>query len=237
MHKRRTAASTFALGFRRSKNTALTTFTDKFVRGLKPAEKPYEERYGGSPGLLFRVNGRSKVWQVVASVGGWRRRIRLGTYPDVPLAVARRLASERKASPAIHGEGMRVADLREIYAAGVGPTRRSFDDVRLVWGKWAEPIIARVRLGDLTLRHGAELIAHVTKRSSPNRARKVVRYLSPMLSCAAGRSLGHGDPWKGLHLPEGVERRDRVLTRDECSKIWTWAVLRRKRPGSLTLRG
>ena len=151
----------------------MAVFSDRFIRGLKPADKLYEERDAGCPGLVLRVGQRGlKVWEVVVSRDGRRRRIRLGTYPDVSLAMARRLASEQKSGPSVHSAGFRVRDLWEVYRAEVAPRRRAFGDVEMVWNKWAEPIIGNTRLDDLTMMHGAELISHVARHSSPNRARK-----------------------------------------------------------------
>lgn len=202
----------------------MATFTDKFIRGLKPAAKLYEERDAGCRGLVLRVGQRGlKVWEVVISRDGNRRRVRLGTYPDVSLAMARRLASEHKSGPTVHSQGFRVRDLFEMYRVEIAPRRRAFGDVEMVWNKWAEPVIGNIRLDDLNMRHGAELIAHVVKHSTPNRAQKVIRYLSPMLRFAAGRGLIPGNPWAGLHLPEGSAARDRVLSRAEWASVWGWA--------------
>ncbi len=201
----------------------MAVFTDRFIKGLKPAAKLFEERDLGCPGLILRVGQRGlKVWEVVVSRDGRRRRVRLGTYPDVSLAMARRLASEHKSGPAIHSAGFRARDLWEIYRAEMKPRRRAFGSVENVWSKWGEPTIGNVRLDDLNMRHGAELIATVIKHSTPDRARKVIRYLSPMLRFAAGRGLIPGNPWVGLHLPEGVAARDRVLRAEEWLSLWEW---------------
>jgi hypothetical protein len=202
----------------------MAAFTDRFIKGLKPAAKIYEERDLGCPGLIIRVGQRgAKVWEVVVSRDGKRRRVRLGTYPEISLAMARRLATENKSAPSISSAGFRVRDLWEVYSAEVAPTRRAFADVENVWNKWAEPVIGSIRLDDLNMRHGAELIAHVVKHSTPNRARKVIRYISPMFRFAAGRGMIPGNPWAGLHLPEGVAARDRVLNADEWHALWNWA--------------
>lgn len=212
------------LGLRWSGGCLMATFTDKFIRGLKPADHVYEERDAGCPGLILRVGKRGrKVWEVVVSRDGRRRRVRLGVYPDMSLAEARRTAGQKKDGPAIHSGNLRVRELWEDYEREIKGTRRAWRDVAGVWAAWAEPIIGGVRLEDLNMRHGAELIAHVTKHSTPNRARKVIRYLSPMLTFAAGRGLIAGNPWAGLHLPEGVQRRDRVLSREEWLAVWRWA--------------
>ena len=203
----------------------MATFTDKFIQGLKPAAQRYEERDGGCPGLSIRVGVKGeKLWSVVATQGTTRRRIRLGTYPDVSLAMARRKAAEAKAAPSLHVGGLRLRELWQMYSAEVATSRRAFGDVRAVWEKWAEPVIGAVRIEDVTMRHGAELLAHVTKHSTPNRARMVIRYLSPMLGYAAGRGLLPGNPWAGLHLPESPEARDRVLSLEEWAKLGGWTL-------------
>ncbi len=201
----------------------MAAFTDRFIKGLKPAAKFYEERDAGCPGLLIRVGQRGlKVWEVVVSHDGNRRRVRLGTYPDVSLAMARRLASEHKSGPTAYSTDLRVRDLWETYRAEFKPSRRAFDDVEKVWRKWAEPIIGNLRIEDINMRHGATLIAHVAKHSTPNRARTVIRYMSPMLRFAAGRGMIPGNPWAGLYLPEGASPRDRILSREEWLSVWEW---------------
>ncbi len=201
----------------------MAAFTDRFIKGLKPAAKFYEERDAGCPGLLIRVGQRGlKVWEVVVSHDGKRRRVRLGTYPDVSLAMARRLASEHKSAPAIYSAGLRVRDLWAMYRAEMMPSRRAFEEVEKVCCKWAEEVVGNVRLDDLNMRHGAALIAHVVKHSTPNRARNVIRYISPMFRFAAGRGLIPGNPWAGLHLPEGAGPRDHVLSREEWLSLWKW---------------
>jgi integrase len=202
----------------------MAVFTDRFLKGLKPRASIYEERDLGCPGLLIRVGQRAKVWEVVASRDGRRRRVRLGTYPDMSLAEARRSAEDHKAAPALHSRGMRMRDLWDTYAAEMAPRRRAWRDVEQVWERWAEPVLGDVRLSEVNMRHGAELIARVVKRSTPNRARKVIRYMAPMLKHAAGRGLIVANPWAGLAVPEGVEPRDRVLGRDEWLALWRWAA-------------
>lgn len=202
----------------------MTAFTDRFLRNLKPAAERYEERDSACPGLAIRVGVRGdKQWSVVVTQDGKRRRIRLGSYPDVSLAMARRKATDAKAAPSLHVGGLRVRDLFGMYAEEKQDTRRAWRDVEAVWTKWGAPIIGNVRIEDVTMRHGAEIIAHVSKHSTPNRARKVIRYMAPMFSYAAGRGLILGNPWAGLHIPEGVGPRDKVLTASEWASLAAWA--------------
>lgn len=202
----------------------MPVFTDRLIQGLKPGSVIYEERDLACPGLLVRVGKRGdKVWEVVVNRDGRRKRQRLGTYPEVSLAMARRMATERKATRATVVAGLRVSDLWERYSEEMRPRRRSFQDVEKVWQKWGEPNLGRVRLEDLGLLHGADLISEVIKKSSPNRARKVIRYLNPMLKFAAGRGMIAGNPWAGLSVPEGVPARERVLSSEEWMTLWDWS--------------
>ncbi|UOM34872.1 site-specific integrase [Acuticoccus sp. I52.16.1] len=202
----------------------MAVFTNNFLKGLKPGAQSYEERDGGCPGLVIRVGQRGKkVFEVVVSEGKRRRRVRLGTFPDTSLATARRLAADAKAAPTEHVGGRRVADLWDAYAAERKDVLRSWKDVEMVWRQWAEPQLGNVRIEDLTLHHGARLVERVARESSPNRARKVIRYISPMLTFAAGRGMIPGNPWAGLSLPDGSEARDRVLTRKEWDALAEWA--------------
>jgi hypothetical protein len=149
----------------------MAVFTANFVAGLKPGPKIHEESDAGCPGLVIRVGQRGrKVWEVVVSRDGRRRRNRFGTFPDISLAMARRPASEHKSAPEIHLQGFRVSDLRAMYQAERKPKRRAFADVEKVWREWAQPRIGNLRLEVLTMRHGSELIAFGVEQAPPRGA-------------------------------------------------------------------
>ena len=203
----------------------MTVFTDRFLRGLRPNDSGYEERDNACSGLIIRVNKRGrKVWELILARDGKRRRVRIGQYPDVSLAAARRKAGELKSDPSVAAAPMRMFELFAMYEAERAPELRAWRDVEMAWRLWAEPRIGNVRLEDLSIRHGADLVSHVSRNSSPARARAVVRYISPVLSFAAGRGLMHRNPWRDLALPAGHASRDRVLSRDEWSAVAEWAA-------------
>lgn len=153
----------------------MAAFTNNFLRGLKPAERSYEERDGGCPGLLIRVSQRGrKVFEVMVSEGGKRRRVRLGTFPELSLAMARRRAAEAKTAPHLLSTGMTVRDLWQDYSQERSASLRSWSDVQSVWNAWVELAIGGVRVEDINLQHGAKKIENVARRSSPNHARKVI---------------------------------------------------------------
>ena len=202
----------------------MANFTHKFLMGLRPGAVRYEERDAGCPGLLCRVNtDGARVFEVVVSEGRARRRVRLGQFPDVSLATARRLAAEAKAAPALHTSGRTVAVLWQVYKAERAPVLRAWRDIEGAW-KWAEPKISHLRLEDISMRHGADLIEYVSRKSSPHRARHVIKCLAPMFKFAAGRGMIPGNPWAGLLLPPAAPTRERVLSRDEWAALWAWGL-------------
>jgi integrase len=199
-------------------------FTDKAIRGLKPAHEIYELRDLACPGLVLRVTTKGrKVWETIVTEYGKRRRVRLGEYPALPLAEARRIATERKSTPGGMTYGLRCRDLWRLYHAEIADARRSIKDIEIAWRKWAEPILGDVRIEDVTLHHGVAVIDHVAKKCSRNRAASVIRNIRPMFRWAAGRGMLPGNPFAGLVLPRGAERRDRVLRVEEWQQLADWA--------------
>ncbi len=73
---------------------------------------------GGVAGLYLDVNKRSgRSWTLRTTIGGRRRDVRLGDYPDVPLADAREKARQMKA--AISGGADPIAERRAARAAAI----------------------------------------------------------------------------------------------------------------------
>ncbi|WP_246294777.1 tyrosine-type recombinase/integrase [Piscinibacter koreensis] len=79
--------------------------TDTKLRSLKPAEKPQRFFDGDGPYLEVRPNG-GKWWRFKYSYEGKEKRISFGTYPEVPLSLAR----------------TRRAEARQLVAAGTDPS-------------------------------------------------------------------------------------------------------------------
>jgi integrase len=74
---------------------AKDVLTDKGIKAMKPADKPYKKSDGGGMFLLVQPNG-TKIWQLGYRFGGKQRTFSIGIYPDVPLALARDRRNEAR---------------------------------------------------------------------------------------------------------------------------------------------
>ena len=198
------------------------TLTDKFVKGLKPHPNTTEYRDAATAGLVLRIGKRGrKVWEVVWTGDSRRKRIRIGEYPNIGLAEARRIASEKKSAPLPTDQPDRVRDLWERYKEEVRQ-KRSASDIAGAWEKWTLPILGHVKLHDFALHHANNLIDTVTKESSANRAHAVVSYTRPAFRIAASKGWTHGNPFADVITRPTYEKRERVLTLAERQILWQY---------------
>jgi len=196
---------------------------EKKVLAIKPQERTIEIRDSVVRGLVLRVNTRGqKVWDVIVVDAKKRKRVRLGTHPELSVSVARRLAEQEKANPggAVHGQVKTVADLWGRYQTAREGRLRAFHNVESVWRNWAEPRIGHVRLTDLTIHHGRDLRDYVRDHAGPLRAGAVIRYIRPMFVWAEEEQHLSVNPWAGLKARGESIPRDRFLTLKEWRDLW-----------------
>jgi integrase len=151
---------------RRSRN-APVSFTDAWVKGVKHVAEGYRmvpDRDVG--GLFLRVGIAEKGWQVYRTLNGKPVRVGLGTYPEVPLADARKRA---RGALALIGKGLDPRDYRpeqlEAIAADIAD------------GSSATKAIAAIAAGELTFGQLAEkfLASPAVKgKPSENETRRIV---------------------------------------------------------------
>jgi integrase len=200
-----------------------TTLTDRSVKSLKPETKQYEVRDAALRGLAIRVNtDGTKTWTLIVSKGGRRQRVTLGRYPDLRLADARRRASERKQSGFRVGGSVETVFAR--YLDEIKKTHRSWRDVEQVARLYMMPIMGPRQMDTITASDGIEVMDYARRRSSDNRAAKVLACLRPFFRWAAGRSIIPVNPWAVIVPPANTTTsRERVLTDDELGEIWSFA--------------
>lgn len=115
---------------------------DAVYKAAKPKEKDYFLNDGG--GLYLWVkSGGSKLWQIVYTIEGKRKRLALGAYPGVTLEVARRKAEETNKQIAngidpadIRNEAKKAKQLAKLNNERVNdglPILNSFADVTRQW--------------------------------------------------------------------------------------------------------
>lgn len=202
-----------------------TRLNEKKVADLRPKAEGYEVRDEVVPGLVLRVGKKgTKVWEAVVQTSPRsRKRVRLGTFPNLSVKDARKAAEaakETSAGVSRAREVRTVGDLFARYAEARAPQMRSWHDVQSVWQVWGEPRLAHVRLSDLSIHHGLDLRDYVAQHSSPLRAASVIRYLRPMFAWAADERIIDVNPWASLRAREKAPARERVLSPAEWQAIW-----------------
>ena len=202
------------------------------------------------PGLRLRLTANgARSWVLACrDTLGRMRRFRLGDYPTMGIASARKAArtmrsdvgrgvdpiAERKRQRAIghqarDGIGTLTA-LLDLYARQKGDRLKSWAECRRrinsVFAPFLNKPVAAMKAGDLQMQ--ADGWAAVQSAAA------AVRYLRPVLKWAAQRSYVARDLAQ-LALPATAGRRKRVLTRDELAVVLT--VLRASsRPYAPALR-
>ena len=202
------------------------------------------------PGLRLRLTANgARSWVLACrDTLGRMRRFRLGDYPTMGIASARKAArtmrsdvdrgvdpiAERKRQRAIGHEARdgigTLTALLDLYARQKGDRLKSWAECRRrinsVFAPFLNKPIAAMKAGDLQMQ--ADGWAAVQSAAA------AVRYLRPVLKWAAQRGYVARDLAQ-LSLPATVGRRKRVLTRDELAAVLT--VLRASsRPYAPALR-
>jgi len=221
--------------------------TDRFVKTRKPVEKGNRIAYfdTAEPGFHYRpsaVPGRGSFYVKYVSAGR-QRRYKLGEYPRMSLAEARRKAAqvrddvrEGDTDPALmrHYEKGRVALAEgtfkrvfglyiEGYAKGKQPRSwRTTENAveRLAMPSWGDREIDGIKLLEVT-----DLIDRVKVKNGPIMANRLHSYLAAFWTWAIGTGHAKGIDGNGLSPVNKFQRatseepRDRVLTEDELRRV------------------
>lgn len=124
--------------------------SDTAIRKAKPQEKPYKMADGGGMYLEITPSG-SKYWRLKYRFNGKEKRLALGVYPDVPLALAReRRDAARKQlaqdiDPSEHKKATKAAKADRAANSFEVIAREWFENKSTSWKKGhADKIIRRL---------------------------------------------------------------------------------------------
>lgn len=214
--------------------TGRTAFTDRHLRALRAGPTASEAWDTQQRGLMVRVLPSGRIeFAIRYRIHGKRRRLKLGEYPAVSLAVARKRA--RRAQSAIdNGED----PARERQLAKASPTdtvkalaadylkkhARKFKksaaaDERLlntdILPKWRDRSVR-----ELTRRDVRALVDGVVDRGAPVLANRVLALVRKMLNFAVDHDWIEANPAARITKPTREVSRERVLTDDEIRRLW-----------------
>lgn len=206
-----------------------TKLSTKYVDALPPANgKRYEARDALIPGLHIRVSVTgAKVWYVGTRIDGRVRRIRLGPYPLLSLADARKAAAsllrdvqlgrfadpdEQPRTPTL---GEIVPQFIEIYAK---PRNRAWRDTKSALRKFA-PLngtpVDRIKRADVVR------VMDTLMASGPSPgANRALAALKKLMNWCVDRGVIEVSPIVGLAKPAKEVARERVLNDRELAACW-----------------
>ena len=186
------------------------------------------------PGLRLRLTpAGAKSWVLACrDTLGRMRRFPLGEYPTMTIAQARdaaramRVDVRKGADPVAEARQKRLIGreardgigtltaVLDIYGSKHGATLKSWAECR----RRIDSVFARHIKKPLALLKAADLQIAADSHASAQSASAAVRYLRPVLKWAAKRGYV-GAETAVLHPPATVQRRDRVLSRDELAAL------------------
>jgi integrase len=185
-------------------------------------------------GIRLREGG-SRTWIYRYRIGTKQRSMKLGSATSIPLAVARKMASEQEAEVRLGGDPAlkkETANLAADNTLGVLANQylearkskwrpKSYKHYERYLLKYARPL-HRLPITAVSQRNVANLLTEITKEHGEATSNQVRSTLSSLFGWAIK---------EGIRLPEGniasytnkheQKSRDRVLTDAELKAIWT----------------
>jgi integrase len=190
-----------------------------------------------TPGLILRVSGETghKSWYVRYRVNGARRRLKIGTYPRIGLAAARKKARDKLEEadagedPAAQREEQRAGGrsfevmAREVLTARALRTRdRTQYERERILERELLPHWKHRDAATISRREVVELVEGIAKRGAPVAANRTLALVRLLYNDGLRRGFP-GLEANPAHMvePPGAERgRDRYLLQDEIRTLW-----------------
>ena len=209
-------------------------FTIRKLESLKAPDKGRIDYWDeDTPGFGLRISDRNmRTWMVMYRVkgDGRQRRLKIGTFPTMPLADARDeardalRAAQKGQDPARERDALRAADTvkalgEQFIEKHSKPNKRSWEVDQRILNKDIYPAWGTRKACTIRRRDVIDLLDDIAKRGPimANRSYEVIRR---MFRFAVERDIVDASPCIGVTKP-GVERaRERVLSEDEIRKVW-----------------
>lgn len=222
------------------------TLTDLQIRTwIKTGERFEMRGDGGGLYLSYRADYSVPAWRFRYRLAGKPRIMGLGSYADLSLAGARKLAKELRArvslgyDPAGEKQERKREAVAKIEAEKNAQTVADLADEyfeRMILGRWKHPNIVRsriekdikpsigtMRVEDVKPSHIDAMLQGVVKRGAPTVANDVLRWVRRMFDFAIKRHAVQYNPAAAFTLADAggqEEARTRWLTREELVRLF-----------------
>ena len=184
-------------------------------------------------GVRVSAHGR-KTWVLRYRVDGRQRRLTLGTFPSLSLAMAR--AAARSALGQV-ADGQDPATAKQVvYRAGTfreladlylekhaKKRKRSWRDDERLLNVELVPVLGAIRAKSVTRSQIRELVDAIAERGAPIVANRTLALVRKIFNFGLDQEFEglEGNPCHRVTPPGVEQRRDRVLTPDEIARVWT----------------
>ncbi len=215
--------------------------TDREIKSLQPLagkrQTDYYHRTQAGFGLRVSTSG-TKSWFQLYHINEYgkrkRRKVTVGTYPNLSLADARKEATKQVAAildgadPAAEKKAANaaptVSDLFdyyfEIYVVKKGKAASSIKEDRRQWETLKDKI-GHVKAHDVRRKDLIEIHTEITQKGSPVMANRTLTLISTCFAAAIDAEMIDATPCTRLKSIMNTERaRERVLNDDEIKLIW-----------------
>lgn len=181
-------------------------------------------------GLQLRVRRTEMVWCFTYKFNGKTKRYTIGSYPEISLAEARKLAVELRArvkkgeDPASEAQIQKSIPsfstlCREYLEKHAIHKKSKKEDERIITKelipKWGE-----LRSDTITKRMVISLLDEIVARGSPIMANRTFALVRKIFNWAVSRDILPFSPCAGIKPPAPEQSRDRWLTDEEIRKVW-----------------
>ena len=171
------------------------------------------------PAFGVRVGLRSKTFIVMR--GEERQRITVGSYPEKPLAEARKEAMRLLTSATPTPTNTTLAELIELFFQVRCTTQNNkpstIAEYRRIFNRHLKQVF-NLKLADITHTKINKIIDSLAK--TPMEANHAFVAFRMLFKFAIQRRLIEKNPLDGLSLPYLPKSRDRVLTDNELRQVW-----------------
>jgi len=189
--------------------------SDATVRNAKPREKPYKLGDSGGLFLLVQPTG-GRLWRLKYRIDGKEKKLALGTYPEVSLAVARSKRDEartliaagkdpaiqkarEKAERKVSSENTFAAVAKEYIAKRQKEGWAESTNTKSEWFlSILEPAIGKLPVAEIRPTDVLPVLKRVEGKGNRETARRLLQFSSQVLRYAVATARLSSDPTRDL---------------------------------------
>ena len=201
------------------------SFTDAFIKSLKPAATRYDVYDKNLAGFGLRVSkSGTKSWVALSRNMERKTRVTLGRYPQMPLAAARQRAMNALLEMA-DGEFKRSTNL-QLFEHALDDwyekdqrQNKSFIQVNNAMELHVRPSLKDFKLSNIEKRDIIRIIDRIAIKA-PTQANRVLAFTRRFFNWCVARDLLAVSPANGIAKAKTETSRDRVLSKNELTAVY-----------------